>query len=127
MKEEHSTTLGYISACIAGDYRYSTRIDVVLDTRDGTVEVRRLENGAVGGMDGPGGSYPMDVKQRVTIAKPTGKDIVRAIKMVMDTTIKTYGKPSKRFTWTGGQSWEKSLVGLSAKNAQMALDAASKE
>lgn len=122
MKEEHSTTLGYISACIAGDYRYSTRIDVVLDTRDGTVEVRRLENGAVGGMDGPGGSYPMDVKQRVTIAKPTGKDIVKAIKMVMDTTIKTYGKPSKRFEWLVSPRKQ----GLAAATAQLALDHARK-
>jgi hypothetical protein len=119
MKDHNAVEIGYINACIAGDYRYSTKIDVRFNTKDGTVEVRRLENGACGGMDGDGTSEPFAVRQQVTVTQPTGAKIVKAIKMVMDVTVKRYGKPTKLFCWG---THANGRDGLSAKNAQWALD-----
>lgn len=116
---EHTLKVGFVHACIAGDTRYTTVIDVCLDTRDGSVEVSRRENSATGGMDGDGRSDPFSVRQRVTIPKPTGALVVKAIKMVMDTTIKRYGKPTKNFAWT---AFGERRIGLNAKNAQWVID-----
>jgi len=121
MKEHNAVEFGYITACIAGDSRYTTRIDVRLNTKDGTVEVRRLENGASGGMDGAGSSEPFAVRQQVTVTQPTGAKIVKAIKMVMDATVKRYGKPTKNFEWELGQGVTP-VKGLNATNAQVALN-----
>jgi hypothetical protein len=114
MREEQ--VIGTISACIAGDTRYTTVIWVKYLPKTGTVEVTREENGACSGMDGNGMSDPFHVLQRVSIARPDGKSIVKAVKMVMDSTIKTYGKPTKRFNWRNAG------VGMSAALAQKALD-----
>lgn len=107
------TRIGYINACIAGDYRYSSRVDVYLD--GGNVHITLSENGAVGGMDGPGGSTPFHVTVRKTV-KATAKDVVNGVKSVMDSTIKTYGKPTKNFSWVGVQK-----RGLSQANAGEAI------
>lgn len=108
-----ATKIGYISACIAGDHRYTSRIEVLLE--GDKVHVVFSENGAVGGMDGPGGSTPFAEKNRKTV-KATTKDVVNAIKASMDNVIKTYGKPSKNFVWVGIKA-----RGLSQKLASEAL------
>lgn len=79
MREEQ--VIGSISACIAGDHRYTTVIRVKYLPKTGMVEVTREENGACGGMDGNGMSDPFHVLQRVSIARPDGKSIVKAVKM----------------------------------------------
>jgi hypothetical protein len=123
MKDHNAVEIGRISACIDGAARYTTVIDVRYNSKDGTVEVRRLENGACGGMDGDGRSDPFAERQRVTVTEPTGAKIVKAIKMVMDVTTKRYGKPTKNFEWELGQGTQP-IKGLNAKNAQIALNEA---
>lgn len=112
---------GRISANIAGDYRYTSRVTVDLNP-DGSVTVKRHESGAVSGMDGPGGTYEAGVFARREIAKPTGSKIARAVKDCFDTTITEYGTPSKNFEWLlYGRVIAK---GVSATKAQKALDEA---
>lgn len=113
--------IGRISACIAGDHRYTSRVKVELNP-DGSVTVLREEMGAVSGMDGPGGSYEAGVYARRKIENPTGSKIARAVKDCFDTTITVYGKPSKNFEW---RVYNRIIAkGVSAKKAQMALDEA---
>jgi hypothetical protein len=107
--------IGWIYANIAGDHRYGSCVAVFRDAA-GEVGVERSENGAVGGMDGPGGAYPMlpkEIKFLGTDPKPA--DLVRAIKEMFDDTITRYGKPTKRFHWCTGKT------GLSAALAREAL------
>lgn len=118
--------IGYINACIAGDHRYSTRIDVHLD-EDFNIEVRRYENGAVGGMDGPGGATPYHMvafkyvkHQKGQKLNVTAKCVVEAIKELFDDTVKIYGKPTKRFVWKMHDN--KQTEGLSVKNCQAVLE-----
>lgn len=106
--------IGYISACIAGDYRYASRLSVVID--GGVAHVTLSENGAIGGMDGPGGSSPFRETARTTVDAKPG-DIVKAIKSTMDNTIKRYGKPTKSFVWVGTKD-----RGLSTTKCKAALD-----
>lgn len=109
------TKIGYINACIAGDYRYSSRLEVLVDGEQAYVVLS--ENGAVGGMDGPGGATGFRETRRSTVpAQPT--DIIMAIKRVMDDTIKRYGKPTKNFVWVGVADH-----GLARGRCQQALDA----
>ena len=109
--------IGYINAHIAGDWRYSSNISVTTDGTNATVTLS--ESGAAGGMDGPGGSTPMAVT-RTLVCKAEPSELVKAIKRVINeengTTIKTYGKPSKRFVWVGLD-----CRGLSVKLATEAL------
>lgn len=99
MMTDKATQIGYINAYIAGDYRYSSKLEVFLEGT--TAYVVLSENGASGGMDGGGGSDPFHVTRRATIEKATPALIVKAIKSTMDSTIKSYGKPTKRFVWAG--------------------------
>jgi len=98
MSADNTTKIGYINACIAGDFRYASRVEVLLEGTQAHVVL--LENAAVAGMDGPGTSTPFAETRRKTVeAKPA--DIVKAIKAVMDETITRYGKPTKNFVWVG--------------------------
>lgn len=109
-------TLGGIYACISGDHRYATRIVASLFPEDNTVIIQRLENGAVGGMDGNGAAHGFEVSESVIVdAKPGA--IVKAIKNIMDDTVKQYGKPTKRFTWYGTED-----KGLSVNKCKAALE-----
>lgn len=93
-----SVQIGYINACIDGDHRYSSRLSVLIEGPKAHVVLS--ENGAVGGMDGPGGATAFRETRRTTVdAKPAA--IVKAIKATMDETIKRYGKPTKSFVWVG--------------------------
>lgn len=105
--------IGYISACIAGDHRYTSRLSVKVDGEK--VHVILEENSAAGGMDGPGGSTPFRETDRTTVDKDPAK-VVKAIKQTMDDVIKRYGKPTKNFRWVGIGN------GLSVALAKRALD-----
>lgn len=67
-------------------------------------EVEIHENGAVGGMDGPGGSYPFELRKSFP-CQANPKDILKTVKRAINTEVgnivKRYGKPSKRFSWVG--------------------------
>ncbi len=112
--------IGNIYACIAGDYRYGSRVTVTLNA-NGSVTVVRKESGAIGGMDGPGGAYDAGVHARREIEKPTPKKVVEAIWDCFDTTIREYGKPTKNFTWTVPGARAKGLSQAKAKAALAAV------
>ncbi len=128
--DTNTTKIGYISACIAGDHRYTSRIDVFIE---GTVQGRIVEgtkvhvilseNGAVGGMDGPGGSYGFSETRRTTV-EANSTEIVKAVKAMIKSekpsVIGTYGKPTKNFVWVGVK--ERGLAGRLAIAALSFLD-----
>lgn len=113
------TEIGFIYANIAGDYRYSTKIRVMVEGNQCEVEIHH--NSAVGGMDGPGGAYPYRLSSMVACpANP--KDILKTLKKVINSSdadiIKRYGKPSKRFSWVGSNPGR----GLNVSLVKAALD-----
>jgi hypothetical protein len=112
------TKLGYITACIADDRRYSSRIEVALES-DGKVSVVLSETSPIGGMDGPGGAHGFRETQRVTVERCPAS-IVKAVRSVIATevgdTIKSYGKPTKNFVWVGVNQ-----RGISERLASLAL------
>jgi len=120
------TRIGSITTDIDGDNRYTSKVTVtVSDTRSWAdhpvVIVQRLENGARGGMDGPGGSYYMAVRASTELIDPTPQELVGAIKRSFDDTILTYGKPTKRFEWFGPGRYDTMAHGLSVAKAKAAL------
>jgi hypothetical protein len=94
-------TIGEVSACIAGDYRYTTFVVIEFDPNINQVIIQRKENGAIGGMDGPGGSYGFGItgERHFDVASTPAQQILNAIKSMFDDTITRYGKPSKNFYW----------------------------
>jgi len=120
------TRIGSITADINGDSRYTSKVTVtVSDTRTWAdhrvVVVQRLENGARGGMDGPGGAYGMAVRASTELIDPSPRELVEAIKDKFDGVIRTYGKPTKRFEWFRGGNYRAFITGLSAAKAKAAL------
>jgi hypothetical protein len=110
--------LGSIYACIAGDHRYATTITVYVSMDKAYVTTS--ENGAVGGMDGDGRAHPMEDKATL-VCEAMARDIVATVKKAINSEkchiIKTYGKPSKRFSWVTSD-----VPGLSIRACQKALD-----
>lgn len=100
-----SSRLGYIYACVAGDHRYSSRIEVLLND-DESVNVEFAETAPVGGMDGPGGRYDYEVRE-IKIVPKNPHSIVKAIKELIKKespqVIAKYGKPTKRFRFVGAE------------------------
>ena len=99
-------TLGTLSACIAGDYRYTDTLRVYLNPSDDTVVITVSSTGAVGGMDGPGGRTEERVDYKA-VSKPGAKagEVLKMIKVVTTDrkwNFKEYGKPTKRFYWCLG-------------------------
>jgi len=108
--------LGYLSSCIAGDYRYASRLIVALADDESCIIVQRQENGAIGGMDGPGGAHGFDVRFEQSLPLDcTAKQLVTVMQRAMDDTLRRYGKPSKSFKWQCGAR------GLTQKSAQQML------
>lgn len=119
--------IGKIYACIAGDHRYGTTIEVrASDTR---VEVHLVSTSPVGGMDGPGGTHDRSqllmlwdtsskLSQVELIAPLLIAYLRRAFKEVDSGTIATYGKPTKNFTWYGDVA---NVKGFSIALAKAAL------
>jgi uncharacterized protein YuzE len=114
--------MGSISACIAGDYRYTDSVSVTYDTRSEVVYIRMRHSGAVGGMDGPGGSYESRVAAKRTIEEPTPEKIVKHLREMIKCSdiIVHYGKPTKRFHWFGGGE-NAPTYGISVKACASAL------
>jgi hypothetical protein len=116
--------IGYIYANIAGDSRYGSKIEV---TREGTssVKVALWESSPVGGMDSGLGSdgfretaaSVVRTADRKLLPKLVLKEIRYRIDREVGTTIKTYGKPTKRFSWYGT-----SEKGLNLKLVREALE-----
>ena len=96
--------IGSLYASIAGDHRYGETLVVLYDAATDTANVKVIGVAPVGGMDGPGGTYPPDVRFTETLFKPTGATLVKLIKKVTGNrnfNFKEYGKSTKRFSWVG--------------------------
>lgn len=91
--------IGRISACIAGDHRYSSRVEVRYNSLTHVAHIDRFENGATGGMDGHGGADPFTATAGETVFAATPKLVLAAVKHSFDDVIRRYGKPTKNFTW----------------------------
>lgn len=102
------TRLGYLSANIAGDYRYTDILNVYHDPSNDTVIVAVSSTDAIGGMDGPGGRHEASLKFTET-SKPGVKpgEVLKMIKAVTGNrqwNFKVYGKPTKNFEWASGST-----------------------
>lgn len=120
--------LGSIYACIAGDHRYGTRMDVVLVDGD-LVEVSIVDTNPIGGMDGPGGtdqSRSIEAAPRLTgklraDAKAVLEAVRRVIRSQAGDTIREYGKPTKRFSWNAGHDDKGSKYPGGARGLSLAI------
>lgn len=127
--------IGRVYACIAGDHRYGTALEVHAtntSTRGTVIQVLHLSTVARGGMDGGGGleSMPTRIVLELEGTKPAKlaadllKGLRRLFKTVDDGTIAEYGTPTKKFTWFDGDG-QRCGMGMSAALAQRALKALS--
>lgn len=96
--------IGGISACIAGDYRYTQIFRLFLeDDRSVTLEVHGTS--PIGGMDGPGGVHEAEPEFKdKTGPNATAREVGVLIRRVLKhkdhgEIIVRYGKPSKNFQW----------------------------
>lgn len=115
--------LGSISASIAGDQRYTDRLEILVDTTNGLVRVTVSGTVASGGVDGPGGANAPNEHARSEHAIGNVAEIARAVSAHLKSSqfnFHRYGKPTKRFSWvrfTGIES------GWSAKKLREAIGA----
>lgn len=119
MDTNNFTSLGYISATIAGDSRYTDVLNVWHDPSNDTVVVTVQSSSPNGGMDGPGGST-MSMKE-TEVSKPGAKapEVMKMIKKYLGNetyNFKVYGKPTKNFSWRYGDR------GFNAKLCTETLD-----
>lgn len=102
MEQNVRVRFGSISACIAGDRRYTTQLVVMLDPQSATFVIEQLESGANGGMDGDGTATGFRVT-RTQHCDLSPKHLVHTLKRMIEAenpqVIKRYGTPSKRFSW----------------------------
>lgn len=123
--------IGRISACIAGDYRYTTVIEAWAN--EYRVEVRHVSTSPVGGMDGPGGTFtePARVVAYTMGALDRPLDAKYAASWLMDSlrgcfkridagTVAKYGKPSKNFRWYTPNGLH--VDGFNARLARLAFE-----
>lgn len=113
--------IGYLSACIGGDHRYTSTLTVEADPTTKQVVVKVRETAPRGGMDGPGGSYDAGLRFNATLEKPTPRKLMEVVRMALgtDDVFANYGKPTKNFRW--GCSHPR-VLGLSVAKAKLALD-----
>lgn len=117
--------LGYISACIAGDRRYTDRCEVTYDGITDLATVSVFSTHAAGGMDGPGGTVSADGPCFSESCPGEPKAILDLVKRTMRDgrfNFKQYGKPSKRFSWVlDGRSDRPDRFGLNVNLVKRAL------
>lgn len=96
------TRIGGIYACIAGDMRYGTTLEVKLVNNH--IDVVLVSASPVGGMDGGGGIY-----HDTSVVGTCGDNAAELLKLLRSLfktidcgTIAKYGKPTKRFSWVTG-------------------------
>ncbi len=106
MNENTTMNLGRLTANIAGDHRYTDTLVVEMDSNTRIVTVYVTVTSAVGGMDGPGGSYiPAKDVEYKTEPNPNAKDVQTLVKRAINNeryNFKKYGKPTQRLWWAGG-------------------------
>jgi hypothetical protein len=128
--DQNDIRLGNISACIAGDLRYSTMITVWFNTVTRVATIDRAESCPRGGMDG-GTVVMWHLSDSVTYGEKLTATrnelanlIVKAVKFLiaaeMGGTVKRYGTPQKNFVWTSRHD-DRYVKGLSVKNCLLAL------
>ena len=122
--EPAGNVIGVIGADIDGDHRYYQELTVTHDSSTDEITIVVKDQGAAGGMDGPGGTTGFMLSGKTVLpAGAKGRDVVAAIKNMISRTadtIKRYGKPSKNFTWADS-IYSRGPKGLNAKLATAAL------
>ncbi len=117
--------IGSISANIAGDHRYTDTCQVKYDADANNVVVEVFSTGALGGMDGPGGRTEPRAEFNET-CKAEPKAVLALVKRVMKDgryNFKTYGKPTKRFSWAvNGRMYDPKGRGLNLALVTKALN-----
>jgi hypothetical protein len=94
--------LGYIYANIAGDSRYTDRMEVQLDADTRLVHVIVSSSSPVGGMDGSGDTTGFEERLHMKAKSSSPKDVLKLVKSIIADerwNFKRYGQPTKRFTW----------------------------
>jgi hypothetical protein len=122
MDNKTPVTIGRISACIAGDHRYTDTLTLTYDPVSHVVTCEVRSTTASGGMDGPGGTDPARLLlSRSTLADPTPRQVLLLAKDALarpDFSFARYGKPTKRFCWS---TLDGDKQGLSQALAHQAL------
>lgn len=117
-----SKMIGSIYACIDGDHRYGTRLNV-MKLADGGVQIRLVGTSPIGGMDGPGGTFDKETRLKGWDKAPSPSELLKELKRLIRTTdggtIQRYGTPTKKFEWYIDGEVQ---CGLNAKLAKAALD-----
>ncbi len=124
--EKRPLVIGHISACIAGDHRYTDTLTLTYDHADHVVTCEVRSTTASGGMDGPGGADAARLQlSRSTVPDPTPQQVLALAKEVMGHryfNFQRYGTPTKRFVWRALDGERK---GLSVALAREALESVS--
>jgi hypothetical protein len=95
--------LGSISASIAGDHRYTDRLEILINTEEKLVRVTVSGTVASGGIDGPGGANAPNEHARSEHPLSDVAGIARAVSAHLKSSrfnFHQYGKPTKRFYWS---------------------------
>ena len=103
--DEDPIRIGYLSAHIPGDHRYTDVLNVTYDTNDDTITVTVTDTSAAGGMDSYEGAGAPNVSCRF-VTKPGAKpsEAMQLIKQCIQNSsylFAKYGKPTKNFNWPG--------------------------
>ena len=120
MNDQGFKLVGYVEAHIGYDWSYGSKI-TVHRSEFGEFTIDLLERSPWGGMDGDKIKTHTSCRDSVTLNDPSPSQLVKAIRSLIDDTIKTYGKPTKRFQWVAPGLG--TLQGLSITNAKMVLGA----
>jgi hypothetical protein len=112
--------LGYLSANIAGDVRYTDTLFVDYVPETGSIVVAVFSGSPIGGMDSFAPSRASE-QYRKEFAASDLKGIAAALKEVLGDSafnFKKYGKPTKNLKWSNR------AVGMSAANLKANVEAA---
>lgn len=89
--------IGQIIASIGGDLRFASKVEVHYD--NGDVIVTLSETVPSGGMDGSSYANRYRVTKVKEVKNASGAMVVDAVWDTIDSTIKDYGTPRKKFMW----------------------------
>lgn len=123
-KEVKSVKMVVFSACIGHDRRYTDTLEAYFLPETNEVRVTVSVTGAVGGMDGPGGTYAPRYERDTTVpAVPSAVlATIQAFIRSDSFSFHKYGKPSKNFRFNGV-----SQAGISLGKVVLALAAAKEQ
>lgn len=107
--------MGGMYANIAGDSRYTDTINIEYLPDTDTVRVTVDVSSAAGGMDGPGGAFTtLDFDEQAPAEPKAAMALLKSALSDDNYNFRRYGKPTKRFRWSGGAPDGLSMSSLTA-------------